>query len=108
MDRQGITIRITSMERTFIDALSRIELCGGLEEVARSLESIGVLDVNAIIQYTLQLKSSVLAAKVGYFLEKREGAFFVDKNTLKPLFLHKPKSPQYLDAHQKTPCRYIK
>jgi predicted transcriptional regulator of viral defense system len=108
VDRQGITIRITSMERTFVDALSRIELCGGLEEVARSLESIGVLDVNAVIQYTLQLKNSVLAAKVGYFLEKREGAFSVDKDKLKPLFSLKPKSPQYLDTHQKKPCRYIK
>ena len=108
VDRQGITIRITTIERTFVDALSRIELCGGLEEVARSLEAIAVLDANAVVQYTLQLKSSVLAAKAGYFLEKREGAFSVSKDTLKPLFSHKPKSPQYLDTHQKTPCRYIK
>ena len=108
MDRQGISIRITNIERTFVDALSRIELCGGLEEVSRSLESIAVLDANAVIQYTLQLKSSVLAAKVGYFLEKREGAFSVDKEALKPLFSVIPKSPQYLDTHQKKSCRYIK
>ncbi len=107
IDRQGISIRITSIERTFVDALSRIELCGGLEEVARSLESMSALDINNVIQYTLQLKNSVLAAKVGYFLEKREGAFSVDRSILKPLFSLKPKSPQYLDAHQKKYCRYV-
>ena len=108
MDRQGVSIRITNIERTFVDVLSRIELCGGLEEVVRSLESIAVLDANTVVQYTLQLKSSVLAAKVGYLLQKREGAFSVDNNILKPLFSLKPKSPQYLDTHQKKPCRYIK
>lgn len=108
MDRQGISIRVTDIEHTFVDALDRIELCGGLEEVARSLESIAVLNPESVVEYTTQLKSPVLAAKVGYFLEQRKDAFSVEKNSLNPLMQMKPKSPQYLDTHQKKECVTIK
>ncbi len=108
MDRQGILIRITDIEHSFVDALDRIELCGGLEEVTRSLEAITALNSESVIEYARQFKSSVLAAKLGYFLEQRKDAFAVAENSLKLLLKMKPKSPQYLDVHQKRGCLYIK
>ena len=54
-DRQGMTIRLTNLARTFVDVLDRVELCGGWEEVVRSISNMAALDVNAVIKYCLLL-----------------------------------------------------
>lgn len=108
INRQGLTLRITNLARTFVDVLSRIELCGGWEEVTRSLSTIAALHVETVIDYALKLNNRTLIAKVGYFLEQRKGAFAVDDATLEPLIKLRPKSPQYLTDHQREKCQFIK
>lgn len=108
LDRQGIKIRVTDIEHTFVDALHRIELCGGLEEVIRSLRSIAALNAQHVIEYTMQLKNKVLAAKVGFCLSQRPGVFAVEEMLLDLLLNLKPESPQYFDTHEKKSCQYDK
>ncbi len=95
MNRQGIEMRVTNPARTYVDSLNRIELCGGWEEICRALANMVTLDINEVIEYCLILKNARLAAKVGYFLEQRQGAFKVDESDLAPLLAIKPKTPQY-------------
>ena len=108
LNRQGIEIKITTVARTFVDVLDRIELCGGWEEVCRSINNIAVLDVDAAISYCLKFKNARLAAKVGYFLDQRQGAFKIPEAQLKLLLNAKPISPQYLSKKAQKKCRLVK
>ena len=108
INRQGVNLRITSLPRTFVDVLDRVELSGGWEEVVRSISNINVLDIDRTISYCLKLENATLAAKVGYFLEQREGAFSPTEEQLAILLKSKPLSPQYLSKKRTKPCRLIK
>jgi predicted transcriptional regulator of viral defense system len=95
INRQGMNIQITSLARTYVDILDRIEHSGGWEEVCRAINYISVLDVDEVITYCLMLNNARLAAKVGCFLEQRQGAFKVSDQQLDRLLINKPKNPQY-------------
>lgn len=95
INRQGMSIKITNAARTFVDVLDRIELCGGWEEVYRSISNLVVLNIAEVIDYCLMLENARLNAKVGYFLSQRQGAFAVSEKQLLPLMKGKPKVPQY-------------
>lgn len=96
VNRQGVNIRVTNASRTFVDVLSRVELCGGWEEVYRSISSLAVLNIKEVITYCLMQKNARLNAKVGYFLSQRKDAFAVTEQQLGPLFSGKPKVAQYI------------
>lgn len=107
INRQGVTIKITNPSRTFVDVLDRIELSGGWEEVVRSISNISILNVQEVIAYCVMRNNQRLAAKVGFFLEQRQGAFAVDDKILKPLLKLKPRTPQYLSHHYGA-CKLVK
>lgn len=94
LNRQGVNIRVTNPARTFVDVLDRVELCGGWEEVYRSISGLAVLNVDQVIDYCLMLNNSRLNAKVGYFLSQRQAAFAVTEQQLSPLLAGKPKVAQ--------------
>lgn len=95
-NRGGMIVRLTNLARTYVDILNRPDLCGGWEEVCRSISNITAVDIDEIIEYCLMLDSPVLCAKVGFFLEKRSGAFAVNEILLNKLLSKRPKSPYYL------------
>ncbi len=108
LDRQGMAIRVTNLARTFVDVLDRVELCGGWEEVVRSISNMAALDVDTVIKYCLLLNNRILAAKVGFFLEQRQGAFKVSADVLQPLMKKKPLTPQSLVAHEREGGQLVK
>lgn len=108
VNRQGVNINVTSLSRTFVDILSRVELSGGWEEVMRSISNIAVLNIDRLIDYCLKLNNAVLSAKVGYFLEQRQGVFAPTEEQINRLLKQKPSSPQYLSKKHFEPCRLIK
>lgn len=93
-DRQGLTVRVTALERTLVDVLDRPNLTGGWEEAWRSLESLDVyLDLDFVIRYTLLLKNATTAAKVGYFLDVHRDRLSVEDRHITPLRERAPKTP---------------
>lgn len=98
INRQGVNIRVTNPARTFVDTLDRIELCGGWEEVYRSISNLAVLNIEQVVDYCLMLNNARLNAKVGYFLSQRQGAFAVTEQQLTPLLAAKPKVAQYISG----------
>lgn len=97
IERQGLAVRVTDLERTFVDALDRPDLCGGWEEVWRSLESIDYLKPDEVVKYTTLLGKSTTAAKVGYFLEQHREALGATEKYLSRLRKLAPRQPLYLD-----------
>jgi predicted transcriptional regulator of viral defense system len=100
----GSTLRVTTLERTLVDILDQPDKGGAWEEIERSLSMIELIDVDAVVAYTLRLDRALTAARVGWFLEHRQHDWRVDDVHLSALRAHRPTSPTYLDA-RRTPGR---
>jgi len=97
IDRSGLDARVTSLERTLVDVLHRPELCGGWEEVWRSLSTVEYYDLEQLIEYALLLENATTIAKTGFFLEQHKKSLMVEEFHLKRLEEFKPKQPHYLN-----------
>jgi predicted transcriptional regulator of viral defense system len=74
----GGRVRVTTLERTLVDVLGAPQHGGGWEEVWRSLESVEFFDLDAVVEYTLKLDSSLTAARVGFFLDQHRQTLMVE------------------------------
>jgi predicted transcriptional regulator of viral defense system len=101
MDRVGLEIRVTSLERTLVDVMNRPDLSGTWEEIWRSLESVEFFDLDKVVEYALLLENATTAAKVGFFLEQHRETLMVDDAHLKPLRDLRPKQPHYLERRRR-------
>ncbi len=97
VDRAGVAIRVTSLERTLVDVLDRHDLAGGWEEIWRSLEAVEFFDLDKVVKYALLLDNATTAAKVGFYLEQHREPLMVEDAHLAPLKTHRPKRPHYMD-----------
>lgn len=98
IDRQGLDVPVTNLERTFVDMMDRPALSGGWEEIWRSLESVEFFDLDSVVEYALLLNNATTIAKVGFFLDQHRELFMVEPTHLNALREHCPKQPHYLDA----------
>lgn len=101
LERAGIEIRVTSVERTVVDVLDRLDLAGGVEEVWRSLQSVPALDLESLEHYVAALGSGFLTAKVGFYLESRREELAVPGKLLERLRGQIPKAPTYMDRRRR-------
>lgn len=100
IERSGIEVRVTDLERTVADVLDRPGLAGGIEEVWRSLHSVPALDPDRIEAYVTRLGSRTVAAKVGYFLECRQEELVVPAGVLDRLRARIPAAPVYMERRR--------
>lgn len=94
-ERQGISIRVTSLERTVVDVLDRIDISGGIEEVWRSLSTIQYFNIDGAIEYALLLENHTTIGKFGYFLSENKNRLMATEIHLKRLEKYRPKEPHY-------------
>lgn len=106
-EQEGVTIRVTSLERTLVDVLHRPALAGGWEEVWRSLESVEYFNLESVLEYTLLLRNATTAAKVGLFLEQNREPLMVDECHLQALRDRRPSQPHYMDPARQQPGRLV-
>lgn len=97
LDRTGLEVRVTSLERTVADVLDRPSMAGGIEEVWRSLFAVPALDPAELLDYVAILDNRTLAARVGFFLETRRAELAVPELLLERLQDRVPRHPVYLD-----------
>ncbi|MEI7600883.1 MAG: type IV toxin-antitoxin system AbiEi family antitoxin [Aestuariivirga sp.] len=95
IDRQGVAVRVTAVERTIVDVLHRPELAGGVEEVLKSLDLVRYLDPAKVADYVELLDNRSLASVSGWWLEKRRGALGVTDDVLARLRARLPRSKHY-------------
>lgn len=106
--RSGVKVRVTNLERTFVDVLDRPDLTGSWEEIWRSLESIEFFDLDQVVDYTLMLENATTAAKVGFFLDQHKETLMVDEAYLKSLRKLRPRQPHYLIRGKRKDCQCVK
>jgi predicted transcriptional regulator of viral defense system len=102
MDRSAVEVRVTSLERTVADVFDRPDLAGGADEVWRSSAGVPALDLGELESYVRALGSRTLAAKVGFFLERRAEDLAVPPTLLQRLRKQAPRSPVYFDRRRKS------
>lgn len=107
-DREGMDIRVSTLERTLADVLDRPDLAGGWEEIWRSFEMVAVLDIDQVITYSLALENATTIAKVGFFLETHKQEFAVTEKHLAQLEQHIPHSKHYMDRNTQQDSKYLK
>jgi predicted transcriptional regulator of viral defense system len=95
MDRQGVAVRVTAVERTVVDVLHRPELAGGVEGVLKSLDVVRYLDPAKLADYVELLDNRSLASVSGWWLEKRRAALGVTDDVLARLRARLPRSKHY-------------
>ncbi len=100
-DRAGLEIKVTSLERTFVDILDRPALSGSWEEIYRSLEAIEFFDLDKVVEYALLLGNATTIAKVGFYLEQHHESLMVEERHLAPLREQRPRQPHYLDSSKR-------
>lgn len=98
--RQGVPVRVTSLARTLVDVLDAPRHGGSWEEIWRSLESIGPIDLDFVVLYAIRLGCALTAARVGFFLEQHREELDVAGRYLDALRRHAPRQPLYLDQHR--------
>lgn len=96
VERSGIDIRVTSLERTLVDVLDRPSLGGTWEEIWKSLEMIEFFDLDKVVEYAIHLGNATTAAKVGFFLEQHRETLMVDEDHLNRLMALAPAQPHYM------------
>jgi predicted transcriptional regulator of viral defense system len=95
--RRGGQISVTSLERTIVDILARPDLCGGWEEVVRSLDNLASFDAEKLINYAISLGKGHVVARVGYFLDQLPNYLAINPQLMKTLLGHIAKSKTYMD-----------
>jgi len=108
MNREGLNIRVTSLERTLVDVLNHPEYGGGFEEIWLSYAMVPVLNLDKIIEYTLILDNATLIAKVGFFLEQHREQFKVDGHYLDLLQTKVPAQQHYLERSKRAHGKLVK
>jgi len=106
--RSGVELRVTNLERTFVDVLDRPDLTGSWEEIWRSLESVEFFDLDQVIEYVLLLKNATTTAKVGFFLQQHKETLMVEDTHLNPLRKMRPRQPHYFIRGKRKGCQWVK
>ncbi len=107
VDYQGCKLRVTTLERTFVDILDRPTLIDNWEEIWRSLESIEYLDLQQVLAYARLLNNATTYARIAFFLDQHCDTFGLSEKDLVNFDKFIPKSPHYLDLHSKEPNQLI-
>ena len=90
-----------------VDLLDRPDLGGGWEEIWRSLEGVEFFNLDQVVEYTLLLKNSTTAAKVGFFLEQHRETLMVNDSHLDALRSLRPRKPHYMMRTSRKPGRLV-
>lgn len=106
LDRSGLEVCATSLERTVVDVLDRPDLAGGMEEVWRSLESVEALDFAVLGRYAKLVARPLLAARLGLVLEAHAKRWLTPSKLLAALEAQRPRGPVYLERRR--PGRLVK
>jgi predicted transcriptional regulator of viral defense system len=97
---QGNTIKVSSKERTFIECIDRIQYAGGWEEAIKSLEGLGGLNIEKLLNHLYTYSKNILFRRVGFVLEllKNRSPFYedIDEQLLNELKKQISGPPRYL------------
>jgi predicted transcriptional regulator of viral defense system len=95
-------LNVSDVEKTLIDCVDRYDLCGGIDEICRTISDMrGKIKSEKLLDYLGRLKSKPAAQRLGFMLDKlNESGYGIDENLIagvekyagKKKYLLEPKS----------------
>lgn len=95
IDRLGLGIAITTIERTIVDLFDRYDLAGGAEELFNSLDLVARVDAAALVRFVRALGNASAAGALGSWLERDQKRLGVSDRTLDQLRKLAPAQARY-------------
>ena len=72
VDRLGLHVPVTTIERTIVDLFDRYDLAGGAEELFNSLDLVARVDAAALVRYAEALSNASVAGALGFWLQRNQ------------------------------------
>lgn len=69
VSRQGVRVKVSDREKTFLDCVRRIKYAGGLEELVKSLDNFPSLDWEKLLDHLERFGENKLFQKTGFILD---------------------------------------
>lgn len=95
IDRLGLEINVTTVERTIADLFDRPALAGGVHELFDSLRLVGHINARELVAHAAARASATAAGALGYWLEQERQWLSVPMSALAELRRLAPSSPRY-------------
>ena len=95
VDRLGLDVKVTTLERTIADLFDRHKLAGGAEELFNSLDLVARVDAGALVRHARTRGNAAAAGAVGFWLEHEQERLGVPQRTLEDLRALVPSRPRY-------------
>ena len=95
VDRLGLLLDVTTVERTITDLFDRHDLAGGAEELFNSLDLIVRVDADALVRHTHTRGNAAAAGALGFWLEREREQLAVPDRVLEELHALAPAGLRY-------------
>ncbi len=96
VDRAGLTVKLTSLERTIVDCFDRPDLAGGGEELMNSLALVARVRTGQLVQQAEALGNASACGALGWWLAREQARLGVPAAVFTGLRKLKPKHAQYV------------
>ena len=95
VDRLGLEVHVTTVERTIADLFDRHDLAGGAEELFDSLDLVTRVDAEALIRYARARGNAAAAGALGFWLDCERTRLSVPDRELEKLRTLGPPRARY-------------
>ena len=85
VDRLGLDVRVTTVERTIADLFDRHNLAGGAEELFNSLDLIVRVNADTLVRHTRARGNAAASGALGFWLEREQEQLAVPERVLEEL-----------------------
>jgi len=95
IDRLGVMVPVTTLERSMADLFDRPDLAGGGEELLNSLDIVPRVDVTRLREQVVAIGNATAAALCGWWLENAAPDLRISKAAVEAFRPLAPKQPRY-------------
>lgn len=99
VERQGLDVKVTTLERTLVDLFDRYDLAGGAEDLFRSLDLVmereEPLDIDALTGFAKRMKNAAAVGALGFWMDREQNLTGVTAAALEELRSLAPRHVRY-------------
>lgn len=107
VDRAGLAVPVTTLERTIVDLFGRPDLAGGADELWNSLALVERLKTADLVRQTRALGNAAAAGALGWWLENEKRRLGVADNVLAAFHALQPKNARYVLGAKKGDAKSV-
>jgi predicted transcriptional regulator of viral defense system len=95
VDRLGLEVKVTTIERTVADLFDRPDLAGGAEELFNSLDLLERIDARTLARHLEALGNATAAGAAGWWLAREQARFGAPTAAIEHLRALAPRQTRY-------------